>query len=654
MAGHYTVTVGGTEYPTASGQYERGYQIKAYPFKVTIPIKASFLSQGTVIIQRDSDTVFLGKIQTITESASGEVPQTILEGSSLARKAGLIPVMNREVNSRPGTQLIDNLPDSELSQGTINDYGSNLHMEYGSSEDQRFSRLRAFNDICAVTGWEIDIQPSGTVDLKSQCGTDRSSSVIFARGALIKSWITPYQTLSTSDIKRVVVVGQSQGSYLVGGTAGAGDYSAGDPTRQFSQKALIDANMCGTMAQTIYDDTQNNVKKVEFEATDTFEGKAFDVFDTVTYQDDILEKDEPLRIFRLEKRWGGNAEKTILGLTNVTHLCANGQMLLNRGESILDAILGAAQDFSLTNQPVGVNEIVTTIGTRGGAREVVDPTNAEYSTTNGTYGTDVFHSFPQPPIAGAKNLVRYAYAKVKVAPPALGGTALVAFDCYVDQSAPTTNYNTNPLKVRTINSAFILFPLTEFKDSSAITSASLNLYNNSVVAGDTLDAERLTDVGWAETDPTWNNQPASTATNKASQTMVASDWNTWTITDMLKDALDAGQNCLGVVIKGTATLAYQFSDRTQGSLAPYLLISYSSPTTSYKVTYSIDGAAELEYFSGTTTSESYVEVDHTADVATALNQSLQLFWYIKVNVGTTYLQHPYAQFDVHAYREDLG
>jgi len=349
---NYKVEIGGDEYPFLSLAYERDYSLEPQPFNVVLPTLEPISGGDIVKIYRDGDEVYRGKIYRLKKVADNEGTRLVVSGVDLKRKIGLLRMVNRRVNSDPSTQISNNLANSDLSPGTIDSYGSNIVMEYGSEDESKFTRRRGFEEICFVTGWEIFVNPAGALDFKSQCGTDLSSSIVFKRGELLQCYQEPYMINQFFKVKKVIVLGQSQSYYLIYGEAESTGYASGDPEKTINRKNLVTFDTCEKAATSLLADFENDVKLAEIQVVDAYQGKAYDVFDTVKLVDPLLDIDESLRIHHIERRVSADGgELTVLGLTNLSKLSASGPFLLYPGELFIEEGSRGADNYAKSPVP---------------------------------------------------------------------------------------------------------------------------------------------------------------------------------------------------------------------------------------------------------------------------------------------------------------
>jgi len=327
---HYQVFIDGVEYPWSRIHYRRrAFELEAQPFEVEIPLLESISSGATIEIKRDGDTVIKGLVAKVGWRADAGGTRTRVEAFDYKRKLQLLKAVSAANPSEASTIIQNQLADTDLSVGTFNNYGS-ISIEYGQSSDAYFDRRRIIEDVLFITGWEFYVAPDGTCDFKSQCGIDRSSTVIFSRneGTLIE-WRDDYVESSLLQVKKVTVIGQGAGDAQASGSAQTADYSSGDPEKTINRRSLVSDSECASAAQALLDDMQNPVKYGVVEVRDVDEGRAFDIFDTIRIKDEALGIDETLRVAAIE-RWvsATEGERTVLTVTNVQHLQTAGPILI--------------------------------------------------------------------------------------------------------------------------------------------------------------------------------------------------------------------------------------------------------------------------------------------------------------------------------------
>ena len=323
----FTVEIAGTEYPWTEIAYERDFKFYGKCIEVWIPAWISGISgDDAIVIKRDGSAVTEGEIKKIEpfESIVGGVGMKVT-GYTNEQDSEKLPAASRTYNADPQTIITNNL-NSNLSAGTISAYGSSVAMEFGSSDNARFDRKQVVEETCFVTGWEIYVSPASAVDFKSACGTDRSATVKFVHGELLHRWDQPHLVNIRDKVTKVIVLGALEGDYLAYGLAGSGD-----DVMTLDRKNLIDDNTCELAAAVVLADAENDVIMGSFYAINTYSGAAFDVYDTVRIEDARFGVSGDYRIYRIEVRVFAGGEETKIYYTNVTHLTANGERLLDRG-----------------------------------------------------------------------------------------------------------------------------------------------------------------------------------------------------------------------------------------------------------------------------------------------------------------------------------
>ena len=161
-------------------------------------------------------------------------------------------------------------------------------------------------------------------------------------------------------------------------------------------------------------------------------------------------------------------------------------------------------------------------------------------------------------------------------------------DSYVDITSANSNFGgaasmftkTKTTILDTRRRTLVGFTLPSIPSNCDLTAATLNLNESSATTGRTLVAQRLTGT-WTEGGVTWNNQPASTATDQAS-TAAASGAIQWTVTAMVQSMYSGTNNGFLVIDSNENALLslgapQTFDSRTQSpaSVRPILQLTFS-------------------------------------------------------------------------------
>lgn len=341
----YTLEIAGTEYPWVDLRYVRDYKFYGKLIEAIIPEwVAAIAGNDAITIKRDGATVTSGKIKKIRPfEGPGEGIGMVVTGYTKEMKHAKLLVNVRTYNADPEDILIDDIGSSDITDGTTNAYGAPIVVEFGSNDESKFSRKHVYDEVAFITGWEIYVNPTGALDFKSQCGVDRSASVAFKHGELLQKWVKP-DMLNYLMIKtKVIVLGALEAEFEFYGIAGVGT-----DVKTIPRKNLIDDNTCALAAAAVYADMQNVVRVGVMEVIDTYEGAAYDVYDTVHVVDSRFDLDQNVRIYRIERHVGKEGEHTKIFYTNVTKLTCNGRFLLDLGKEELDVGQRVVRDFGRT------------------------------------------------------------------------------------------------------------------------------------------------------------------------------------------------------------------------------------------------------------------------------------------------------------------
>lgn len=153
---------------------------------------------------------------------------------------------------------------------------------------------------------------------------------------------------------------------------------------------------------------------------------------------------------------------------------------------------------------------------------------------------------------------------------------------FVAESDPDTNYGNNTtLGIVSLDTQRNKRSCIEFDISGAPSTINhvilwLYCYYDSAYTR-THDAKRITS-SWVESTITWNNQPSTTDTNKASRTATSSDSGTWVSWDITNLFNDETGSTLGILIRdanedfSSSAIWYFYSD-DYTSKHPYIEIN---------------------------------------------------------------------------------
>jgi hypothetical protein len=663
-----TVKINGVEYPTTSGSYERDWSLQTQPFTVTIPFNAkTLIQQGNIVeIYRDDTLVYKGRTYKISLKKDNGV-STIVEGNDLKLKNSYLRAKDRSVTTQAGTIISDNLEYTDLTAGTITVSGDNIKMDFGSTDDAALSKRTVFEKTVTVTGYEIYVSPNGALDFKAICGSNLSSNIIFKIGDLANySDNESYIEDSSRVVYKITVNGASQGQYMYTGTVTDPEYMNGDSEIVISEKTLVSNATCFAAATNYLADLKNTLKKTVLNITDTFTGRAYDVYDVVKFVDADLGIIEDMRVYHIKKTWDtSTVEQTEVGLCNLSKLTCNGWMLDEL--SGIDDLTSTSDAFNCTEQPAGAENLLPTVGVNGGIREVTD--QDEYISMDDEY-SEMLETIPYEGINGVEYIIRRLNLETKLAD--FPETPICTKNATVNSFYKDTNYADN-ISVLSgsgygggYERSLLEFTLNGYFNKYNITGAILRLYeisnSSNGASGQLLYCYRLTDNSWSETTVTYNNRPTHTSSNYATLSidLAVNVWREINVLSMLQDQIDTGENKIGFYLDGgTSVYCAQsvYTTRTNSSgHAPQLVLTYDTPLGHVKVTYQFGSNPETPLVEFTDLANTNYETKTwTGTHAGNNNESLTLRVYAKytgLNVSV-YLRKFYAQINVLAYRRDL-
>jgi hypothetical protein len=165
-------------------------------------------------------------------------------------------------------------------------------------------------------------------------------------------------------------------------------------------------------------------------------------------------------------------------------------------------------------------------------------------------------------------------------------------DTYSYEAQPDTNKNAaGMLEVRGASGwrrrTYIGFDVTSAPAASTVSSVKLYLYL--VYDGDGAITGRFNRItgSWTESGLTWNNAPAVTATNQVTHSMPVTPSSTWynfDITDIYKDAKNAGNECgVKIMDHNESNDSHQKYEERESAYDPYILITYTAVYDDYYV-----------------------------------------------------------------------
>lgn len=121
---------------------------------------------------------------------------------------------------------------------------------------------------------------------------------------------------------------------------------------------------------------------------------------------------------------------------------------------------------------------------------------------------------------------------------------------------------------------------------SAVNTATLNLNVDSNTRSGDYWVQRTTTTSWTESGVTWNNQPETTTTNRATLSVSGTGAVSATVTEMLKDAISNGDTVFSFILSAQvettsgALASFDSSDHATAGNRPSLVISSTSSTFS--------------------------------------------------------------------------
>ncbi len=131
----------------------------------------------------------------------------------------------------------------------------------------------------------------------------------------------------------------------------------------------------------------------------------------------------------------------------------------------------------------------------------------------------------------------------------MGATA----DALINQATPDSNGGASHYlyvtpKAGGNNRALLRFQLPDVPVGCAVSSATLELYDDPPTTGRTIEVYRADPaVPWTESGVTWNVQPPTAGTPATSSPPSSPGYQMWTVTDQVRLLYSAGNN--GFVVK---------------------------------------------------------------------------------------------------------
>lgn len=187
-----------------------------------------------------------------------------------------------------------------------------------------------------------------------------------------------------------------------------------------------------------------------------------------------------------------------------------------------------------------------------------------------------------------------------------GGSTLTltaTADSYVQQSASTTNYGTDPeLRLRDgvahasgggWRETLVRFNPSSIPAGAMIASAVLRLnttliYNANTDSG--VRAYRITG-SWSETGVTYGNRPGHAAAPESATPVTSTGWKSWDVTNLVRSWLSGTQTNHGIKLRAELGGWLSFGSRESAN-RPQLLVTLSTPLTTPLIVTGADAGGE--------------------------------------------------------------
>ena len=256
-------------------------------------------------------------------------------------------------------------------------------------------------------------------------------------------------------------------------------------------------------------------------------------------------------------------------------------------------------------------------------------------------------------------------------------------DAYVDQDNPDTNYGSATELIATTDLKkylLVSFDISSLPSSITIVSATLKIYCTYKDGSYDMPVYKINDdSSWSESTVTWNNAPSYDST-ALDTTTITTGWNSYTVTNAVKQVVNAGNSSVGFVIASPevelTVVTFKFASKEYDGYDAQLEITYSrtptigefaSPSTVYanqyfmlnatvndpdgisdfqNATLELTGNITLKWINETDTfsihedPNGYCTIDSTNSFSEQVNSTaLKLVWKIKLDTQY-YMEYP--------------
>lgn len=428
---YYKVTIGGREYQFIKLSYKRQASLEPQPFDISlvIPTGATMPVIGeSVSIIRVMDTFtgitsitrYQGTIEGVKEIISDQSIVRVF-GRDFKNKTQYLNVINLSYSGQKGSNIVNTemFTNTGLTFATVNTTDPVLDsMDFGKGVNSAFNRRSALEFVQMVSDFELLVRPAGSTDYKSQCGTDRSTTVIMEHGKnVILDPDIGYTKDESGKVKKVHVKGKGTGTInTIDGFAQDVGYVAGDKQRVVELPFIGTSDIANKAATAILNELNRTIEYAVVDVTDVFTaGFLWDVFDTVKLKARLKSGaiDTNLRVYSIDVNVSPSSERYETIKVE----------LLNFRRAIWASLVIPSEVGNAEDRRIGLaissTQLQDQIGKAGGASVVTTAINAAVvdNLVTGTTTNIFSQTFPATP----KTMGMHCLVDVEIIPRKVSG-----------------------------------------------------------------------------------------------------------------------------------------------------------------------------------------------------------------------------------------